>query len=302
MKHSVPSLFFIAAALTLIVSCNSDDETTAPATPTFKLSGQVVDPATGDASQWATNDVSAELSSAGLRIKAVRGADTLFIAIANVDSGTYFIDQEPPLGPLNRIESAGENGPILYSFQANGNGGGVFNITQNDSINQTITGDFSVKYFNPINNSDFFELNNVQFRNLSYGLSGSAPQNPGVGSISFTADGVDYSYDNATGEVIDSVITIIGFTPPLTPSITISIGQSLEPGIYPLDGSASVDGLFVLSVTEFFSADTGRVEILMHDTLAKNITGNFNFLAVPNSGEGDSVQVTNGVFDMNYIE
>jgi len=302
MKHSIHSLLFIAAALFVIVSCNSDDETTAPPAPTFKLSGQSVDPATGDVSQWATNNVSAELSSVGLRIKAVRGVDTLFIAIANVDSGAYFIDQEPPLGPSNRIESAGENGFTLYTFQANGNGGGVFNITQNDSLNRTITGDFSVKYFNPINNSDFIELNNVQFRNLSYGISGSGPQNLGEGSISFTADGVDYAYDDATGEVIDSVITIIGFTPPLTPSITISIGQSLEPGVYPLDGSASVDGLFVLSVTEFFGADTGRVEILMHDTLTKNISGNFNFLAVPNSGEGDSLQVTNGVFDMNYDE
>ena len=302
MKHSIHSLLFIAAALFVIVSCNSDDGITAPPAPSFKLSGETVDPATGDVSQWATNDASAELSAIGLRIKAVNGTDTLFIAIANVDSGTYFIDEEPPLGALNRLETAGENGFTLYTFQANGNGGGVFNITKHDSTNQTVTGDFSVKYFNSINNSDFFELNNVQFQNLSYGISGSGPQNPGVGSIGFTADGVDYAYADATGEVIDSVITIVGFTPPLTPSITISIGQSLEPGIYALDGSASVDGLFVLSVTEFFSADTGRVEIVMHDTLTKNISGNFNFLAVPNSGEGDSLQVTNGIFDMNYDE
>lgn len=302
MKHSLITLIFASAALLLMVSCNSEDAPPAPPAPTFLISGQVVDPVTGSVSQWGTNSVSAELDAAGLRIKAVRGADTLFIAIANVDSGAYFIDEEPPLGPLNRFESVGENGLVLYTFQANGNGGGVFNITKNDTINRTITGDFSVKYFNPINNSDFFELNNAQFRNLNYALSGTVPATPGIGTISFTAAGVDYNYDDATGLAEDSVISIVGFTPPLTPSITLSIDQGLEPGIYPMDGISSVDGLFVLSVTEFFSADTGRIEILAHDTVNNNISGSFNFLALPNSGEGDSIQVTNGLFEMNYTE
>jgi len=69
----------------------------------------------------------------------------------------------------------------------------MLNIIKNEPANRTITGDFFVKYFNPINNSDFFELNDAQFRNINYSISddGPDPINPGVDSISFTAGDAD---------------------------------------------------------------------------------------------------------------
>jgi hypothetical protein len=305
MKHTLLQSLVLIFVLLFSASCNDDDNITAPPAPTFLLSGQTVDPTTGAASVWATNSVSAELVSEGLRIKAIRGNDTLFIAVAGVDSGAYSIDQLSALGLLNRFESIGETGLTLYTFQANGNGGGMFNITKNDTVNNTITGDFFVKYFNPINNSDFFELNDAQFRNVTYSISdgGPDPVNSGVGSISFTAGDADYTYEMATGAVADSLIVLTGVTPPLSvPSISLTITSDIEPGTYSLDGTSMITALFVQSVTEFFVADSGSMEILIHDTLNNNISGNFAFKGLITSGAQDSIQVTNGVFDMNYLD
>lgn len=306
MKHTLLQSLVLIFVLLFSASCNDDDDDiTAPSAQTFLLSGQTVDPATGATSVWATNSVSAEFDSEGLRIKAIRGNDTLFIAVAGVDSGAYSIDQLSGLGLLNRFESIGETGLTLYTFQANGNGGGMFNITKNDTVNNTITGDFFVKYFNPINNSDFFELNDAQFRNINYSISddGSDPVNSGVGSISFTAGDADYTYEMATGAVDESLIELTGVTPPLSvPSISLTIASDIEPGTYSLDGTSMITALFVQSVTEFFVADSGSMEILIHDTLNNNISGNFAFKGLITSGAQDSIQVTNGVFDMNYLD
>lgn len=310
MKHIQGTFFFALTALFLIVSCNSDNDSTAPPAPAFVISGQSVDPVTGEVTQWATNTVSVELGAEGLQIKAVRGADTLFVAIASVDSGTYFIDQEPPLGPLNRLESVGENGLTLYSFQADGNGGGVFNITKNDTINRTITGDFSVKYFNPINNSDFFELNNAQFRNLSYGtFIGPPVVVPGTGTISFTQGGVDYLFE---GEdvlaYIDStllpVIRMQGTTQPSPPETSISIAfeTGIDTGSYVLDGTTPLTAGVVKNLLEVFQADSGSLEILMHDTINNDISGTFNFKGFSSLNNDDSTYVTNGMFNVNYLE
>jgi hypothetical protein len=145
-------------------------------------------------------------NSEGLRIKAISGSDTLFIAIAEVDAGSSFLEQQSPLGPLNRFESVRGNGLVLYTSQANGNGGGVLNITKNDTVNRTITGDFFVKYFNPINNSNFFEMNNAQFQNLNYGsFIGPPVFTPGTRTISFTQGGVDYLFE---GEDVQALIDV----------------------------------------------------------------------------------------------
>lgn len=309
MKHSLITLIFASVALFLIISCNGDDESTPPPAPTFIISGQSVDPETGAVSQWATNTVNVELGAEGLRIKAVNGMDTLFVAIASVDSGTYFINQEPPLGPLNRLESADETGPALYTFQANGNGGGVFNITKNDTINRTITGDFTVKYFNPINNSDFFELNNAQFRNLSYGsFIGPPVVTPGTGTISFTQGGVDYLFEgeDVTAYIDSTLLPVIrmqGVTQPSPPETSISIAfeTNIDTGSYILDGTTPLTAGVIKNLTEVFLADSGSLEVLFHDTINNDISGTFNFKGF-SSVNDDSTYVTDGTFNVNYLE
>ncbi len=305
MKHILLQATALTSILLFLASCDNAEDPPPASAPTFLLSGQLVDPVTGETSAWSTNSVTAELDEAGLRIKAVRGSDTLFIAVAGADSGSYSITQQSPLGPLNRVESVDQNGFTLYTYQANGNGGGVLNITKNDSVNRTISGDFFVKYFNPINNSDFFELTDAQFRNIAYSIFDDGPdiENPGIGTISFTAGSNNYSFDMATGDAAGSIITLTGVTPPLSvPSINLTLEQDIEPGTYPIDGTSAITALFVQSVTEFFVADSGSMEITAHDTINNNISGNFTFKGLLTSGGPDSIQVTNGVFEMNYTE
>ncbi|HKK39368.1 MAG TPA: DUF6252 family protein [Cryomorphaceae bacterium] len=308
MKQTLLQAILLISVLLLSASCSEEEETPVFPTPNYLISGQTIDPVTGATSLWATNSVVAEFDAEGLRIKAINGSDTLFIAVAGVDSGEYFIDQESELANLNRYETLGENGLTLYTFQANGNGGGMFNITANDTINKTISGDFSVKYFNPINNSDFFELNNAQFQNLNYGsFIGPPVSAPGTGTISFTQGGVDYLFEgeDATAYIdVGPVIRMQGVTQPSPPETSISIAfeTDITVGSYILDGTTPLTAGVVKNLTEVFLADSGSLEILMHDTINNDISGTFNFKGFSSLTSSDSTYVTDGVFNINYLE
>jgi hypothetical protein len=99
------------------------------------------------------------------------------------------------------------------------------------------------------------------------------------------------------------LITLTEVSPPLSvPSFSLTISSDIEPGTYSLDGTSMITALFVQSVTEFFVADSGSMEILIHDTLNNNVSGNFAFKGLITSEAQDSIQVTNEVFDMNYLD
>jgi len=76
----------------------------------------------------------------------------------------------------------------------------------------------------------------------------------------------------ATGAVAESLILLTGVSPPMrVPSISLTIASDIEPETYSLDGTSMTIALFVQSVTEFFVADSGSMEILIHDPMSNNI-------------------------------
>ncbi len=239
MKHSLITLIFASAALFLIVSCNSDDEVTAPPAPTFLMSGQTADPVTGGISLWATNSVTAQLDSLGFFIKAVRGSDTLSIATEGIDTLMYPITSSSDLSLFNYYQTDPSDGFGFYSFKADGSGGGLLNITNHDTINQTFSGDLSVQFFNPINNSDFIELSNVTLTNIPYTVI--APNTDGepddedpdgggpvFGTMNYTIGGTDYNITAATGVNSAGILALPGANPPLgNPNLSINMSGSV---------------------------------------------------------------------------
>ncbi|MGB6038185.1 MAG: DUF6252 family protein, partial [Cryomorphaceae bacterium] len=262
MKHSLITLIFASASLFLIVACNSDDEIIAPPTPTFLVSGQTIDPVTGETSPWATNSVTAQLDSLGFFIKAVRGSDTLSIAIDGIDTLMYPITNSSNLSSFNYYQTVPTTGFGFYSFKADGSGGGILNITNHDTINQTFSGDLSVQFFNPINNSDFIDLNNVTLTNIPYTViapdtggetGGGGPDDGGplVGTMSYTINGTEYTITAATGVNSAGVLALSGANPPLgNPTLSISLSGLVEPGIYTFDNAINASATVLQGVSQ----------------------------------------------------
>jgi|GEM_PF-4667081 len=313
MKHSLITFIFASAAIFLIVSCNSDDAITAPPAPTFLASGQSVDPVTGETSSWATNSVTAQLDSLGFFIKAVRGSDTLSIAIDGVDTLMYAITSSSDLSSFNYYQTVPTDGFGFYSFKADGSGGGILNITNLNETNQTFSGNLSVQFFNPVNNSDFIELRDVTLTNIPYAVI--APDTDGepddenpddggpiVGTMNYTIDGTEYTITEATGVNSAGVLALSGENPPLgNPTLNISLNGAVEPGIYTLEGSLNTSATVLQGVSQFFVANTGSVEVVTHDLTANTITGTFSFTAT-SFPSGDEINVSAGSFDIEYVE
>jgi hypothetical protein len=84
------------------------------------------------------------------------------------------------------------------------------------------------------------------------------------------------------------------------PSISFTLDQDIEPGVYEIDGVETVAN-YTRSFSEIFITDSGSVEITAHDTAANSIQGSFSFRGI-NFFTSDTVLITNGTLDIDYIE
>jgi len=294
-----------------LVSCNDDEEGMPEETrSSFSINGQVTDPSTGNQSAWSANAVDVNFGAQGLSFKAGVGSDTLYVAIESVDSGLYVVDGTSDLSAFNRYEvfSSADSSISLYTYKADQSGGIVFNILSNDTVNQRISGFFSANYFNPVNNSDFFQLTDATF-DISYAPPPGAPVFvPGGGTISFLRDGANQVYDNATGLLNENDIIVMDGTVTsgsTFTSIQLAFTDTLDVDTFMIgSGQILLEATYLESVGvmfDAFSADSGSVIITTHDTINNNISGQFNFKALNDQGT-DSIYITMGEFDMNYIE
>ncbi|MCH2216433.1 MAG: DUF6252 family protein [Flavobacteriales bacterium] len=302
--------FVVLIAIYLsIVSCNDDKETPEVPQPSFDIKGTVTDPITGNESDWNTNVVDVKFNAQGLSFKAGIDGDTIFVAVESVDSGMYIVDGTSLLSEMNQYKafSPVDSTFTLYTYQADGNGGIIFNILNNDPIKQRVGGFFSAEYFNPINNSDFFRLNDAEFT-FSYAPPPGEPGFvPGVGFISFIKDGLPQVFPAATGiNDGDTLIVLQGITSVTTfPSINLNLADTLGVDTFFFgEGNNVISANYVQSLggnISAFIADSGFVIITMHDTISNDISGQFSFKALNESGT-DSIYLNAGAFEMNYID
>jgi hypothetical protein len=125
---------------------------------------------------------------------------------------------------------------------------------------------------------------------------------PVFGTMNYTIGGTAYNITAATGINSAGMLALSGANPPLgNPTLSISMDGSVEPGIYTLDGALSPSATVLQGVSQFFVASAGSLEVLTHDLTANTITGNFSFTAT-SFQSGDELNVTEGSFDIEYIE
>jgi hypothetical protein len=58
----------------------------------------------------------------------------------------------------------------------------------------------------------------------------------------------------------------------------------------------------IKNLTEVFLTDSGSLENLMHDTINNDISGTFNFKGISTLANVDSTYVTDGFFNIHYLD
>jgi len=87
-----------------------------------------------------------------------------------------------------------------------------------------------------------------------------------------------------------------------TNKITIGMPEDVAVGTFDID-QTDYTGVFEDNLapdTYFTRANSGSITILTHDTVAKTITGTFNFIATPTGVVAPQFQITDGEFNVSY--
>lgn len=316
MKQTLLRAVFFASILLTATACNDDDDDNGNPTPAPQSSftGERTNPLNGDVTTWSADEISAEIGffQSDLTIKARSGSDTLTIRIPSLEVRQYAIAFDEPFGFDNRYVSVTSSDTIVYSYQVfdgSFDGGGVINITSIDTINKTFNaGMEGLQFFNVENgpeDDDSFILQNAVLSNISYteetfDIGGGF----GDGTMSFSANGQNYSFDNATGIDDSGELTLSAFNSTLfAPSVNLTMNSDITTGTYDIGSANATDPIYasvaIENLLDIYSSTSGTLEITSHDTENKNIVGTFSF-------EGDilfgteTINVTNGNFNVDY--
>lgn len=120
--------------------------------------------------------------------------------------------------------------------------------------------------------------------------------------VSALVDGVEWNADESVVASKLSSSVLINAIALQNPPITLQIYSLNEPGNYALDGSNN----FLLYGEDKFSgysakpSNPGTLAIIEHNTEDKHIIGTFSCFAY--NANGDSIHITDGQFDIFYIE
>lgn len=297
MKQLLLRAMFIASILVFAASCNDDDDddNNPPSQPTASLSGTVSDPQTGDQSTWTASSISAKFDLTGLTIKAVNGNDTLSIAVSSPEVGVYPVDLFSPLSSTNYYVSVSETDTTYYTYLNATEGGGVVQITESDSANQTISGEFTLIYYNPEDDTDFFFINEGEFSNISYTVP--TFETGGEGSISATVDGTAVDFSTVFAFDLLGTLSITGTASTGFPSINLGFPSDISAGTYDFGGFGGNSASYTANSSDSYVATAGTLEIISNS--GTNVTGSFSFTGL-NTADSDEIEVTNGSFNVDY--
>jgi hypothetical protein len=173
-----------------------------------------------------------------------------------------------------------------------------------------------VQYFNPINNSDFFRLTSATLTNIPFEVFTPTIVDDGgddgggddggsggtTGTFTFSRDGENQEWENLTSVNTGSGLLITAYEGAIStfPSLILSLPDDISPGTYAEDGDEIILR-YQPSFSDFYLTTEGTVTVSAHDTEANTIQGTFSFTSTEALGTG-VIEITNGSFDVNYIE
>lgn len=178
---------------------------------------------------------------------------------------------------------------------------GEITITEIDQVNETISGTF---FFT----GHHTELEPKEFTNGVFDKVSFATQvAPSSGNNEFFAkvDGVEFKEEKinaiaASGGGISN-LGIVATMNNDTRVISLSLDPDVVPGEYDLKAFVAPTGLYNKSSTEFFSSESGKVVITIHDKTNKRIVGTFYFTATSFLTPDVEHEITEGSFDVTYF-
>lgn len=274
---------FILTSL-LIISCKGDDEKSLSVPSiTMKINGN----------NWTASPTPVALLHNGLIIRGqVSNADFMELRLNGSALGTYILDDGGENGvgyqkdteffPLNDDYGPGASIELIE-----------FNI--NDG---TVSGTFSFSQTNLVDGSEWVfsegEFNNIPLQSYQDKDAGNYLNCLIDSTISFeaaTISGFDrYGYLN-----------IQGFTADYQQSIGINVSSDVTPGTYVYEEGSPIWAGYLPDPETSLGSQKGTLIITEHDLTNRNITGSFEFEAVPHfQGNASVTYITEGVFSVAY--
>lgn len=127
------------------------------------------------------------------------------------------------------------------------------------------------------------------------GASGNTAFFANVGGVEFV--------ENALTTVESSGLISITAAQSTGTMINIAMPSDVAIGVYSFNGAASqYVSQYIISGTPIVStiSDSGSLEITAHDTVARTITGTFNFVSTPVGVTTPEYSITDGTFNVSY--
>ncbi len=170
---------------------------------------------------------------------------------------------------------------------------------QIDTIKKTVSGTFSFVVYRRTDSSHKI-VTKGKFTNLYYGSDYRLPHANATDTFHVKIKDTLFEPYSISADYISPAnsIDISGSDSLVTRTLGIAFSANVVPGTYTFS-LPDYSGVYNTSLA-IFQSDSGKIEILQHDTTSKRIRGNFYFHASSIFNPADSLNLTQGYFSVKY--
>lgn len=185
-----------------------------------------------------------------------------------------------------------------WNYNAEGESTGSVTITNIDTENQTISGVFNFTGYWSNDEEDFepVMLTNGTFTNIPY--TGSLENNDGE-YLKANIDGVDKSYNTLFALTVGDNLNISGSVFEPNEVLQLRMPLNITPGTYQFGNDISDDVSGEYNTPDIsYESVSGTLTIISNENGV--IKGEFEFTAAEFFDETDTIEITNGEFNVGY--
>ncbi len=251
--------------------------------------------ATIGGNQWNADSLQLiSVSNNGAIISGLgKDSEQIAIVLPTFQTGTYNLNASSS----SIATYSSQQGKVYISNTALANG--TVNINNIDTIKHVVSGTFSLTLVDPTDNSQI---------SITAGVFNAVPYNGSSGGGSTLADTLQASvggFPFTSVQVIKSTtggeLFVAGISADGNEELALGMPANVLPGSYNMDFATGLYyGVYNIGISEqLLSQMNGTLTVIANDTVARRISGTFNFIA--NSLSLNSpVSITNGYFSLSY--
>jgi hypothetical protein len=248
--------------------------------------------ATIDGNPWTGITNTATVTDSLITINSIDGAGGGFaISIYSEYPGTFTLDQN------SEHVASYSNGSGVYMTNSDSMAGGQVIIYEINTIDSVISGMFFFKVYDTLSGT-YKEITEGSFNKIDFSIL----QGGGSGTMTMDVDGISWLPEIVSGLSSYGILNLSGADLGTSKTISFRLPLSIAAGTYSLPFEGNFTVMFTKETNDIYMATDGWISIIKHDTATNEIEGTFEFegnvLALPDS----TIQITNGSFNINYIE